>query len=1396
MKLFRKWICVILSVFFVFFEMPVAPGQLSVKSEIRAEAVSGTCGTDISWQLSSDGTLTISGTGPMNDWKDITDTIVFFNTDIEHTPWYEQRKTIQKIVIGQGVTSIGEFAFSGCSSLNSISIPDSVTVVGTGAFADCKNLTSVTLPNSVTHLYAHAFENCTGLTHITMSEKIYTIKEMAFRYCRSLESLAIPDSVTIIGEAAFEGCDNLTSITLPQKITSIEAKTFHSCFCLKSVIIPEKVNSIKERAFEECESLESVTIKNPDCQISYSAFVYSWSNSLIIYGYSGSTAQTYAKDYDQSFVALDPKESTAATDIINVPDNSTTGTCGKNLTWSLNQTTWVLTISGTGDMTDFISESSPFYHKKIKSIIIMDGVTGIGDYAFAQCENLNSVSIPKSVTRIGNNAFLNCSSLTSVSVLQSVSSIGDSAFYGCSSLSSFGIMDSTKSIGSYAFAYCSALTSFSVSKSVTSIGESAFQQCTSLARITISNRNCDIFSTSSDTLGIPASTVIYGYVNSTARTYAEEKGYTFEPIDPEETIATTEPAVPSATEGSCGDNLTWFLDKEGTLTISGTGEMTNWDDSTSPWCSNRDKIKTVIIENGVTSVGNRAFCFCQNLTAVNIADSVTSIGNRAFAACESLKYVTMSNSVISIGDYAFDNCTSLYSITIPDSVASIGIYAFWECTSLNSVIIPQNVTSIGQNAFSSCEKLTSVTIYGSLTSIKGCLFYNCKSLNSITLPESVESIEYSAFQGCESLNTITLPASVTSIGDSAFDSCINLTSVIIKNPKCQFGTQGYESSTIYQTATIYGYQNSTAQAYAETYNRKFIVLKNEPVETTFVQTTTVSTRQTTVTTTTSEFQTLPVTTTSATQTTTVPVEIIKKGNCGQTTAWRLDSEGTFTVYGTGIMDSRVSPAYVPWNDDRLAIKKVVIQERVTSIGSYAFESCSNLTSVTFPKSLESLQDRAFCGCTGLTSVAFSDNMAYIGYMAFSDCSGLKSITIKNPDCWIDGSDNTIPDTAIIYGYPDSTAQAYAEANNRTFVALEKEETTSVHSTDSEQTTTTAKETISLENIKIQIPSKTFTVSELRDMNYKVPITIHIDNVSDIDTAKFGFQIADGCTLDINYFDSYITKRTVSRYDNAIWLNLEKGKENSISIYTSLHVPDTVKGGDRFCISYLSQNKFNQKMHSWKNTAENKDYAVLNQINFEDAFIYVEDGVSVPEKAIGKNYIEIEPVTITLDELKNQNYQVPVKITSLGDRKLTKVLFNIKWDERIRRTGEKTREDKNLDVKYPLNTSNTAAFARNNIFNAEIIHGIIWYPIFSLPEDASVGEIYNIQYCPDAADEYGSITQHIWQCTDQTIFSIVTDYVDKGLVEWSDGYIQIVENEYQPLQSETDTTISTTSASAS
>ena len=197
--------------------------------------------------------------------------------------------------------------------------------------------------------------------------------------------------------------------------------------------------------------------------------------------------------------------------------------------------------------------------------------------------------------------------------------------------------------------------------------------------------------------------------------------------------------------------ITWTLSADGTLTISGIGDM----DST-PWDSQRNKIKKVVIENGVTSIGVRAFSSCSGLTSVTIPNSVTSIGNRAFDYCLSLSSVTIPNSVTSIGNRAFYNCSGLTSITIPNSVTSIGDYAFTGCSGLTSITIPNSVTSIGDWAFAGCSGLTSITIPNSVTSIGESAFNNCYALTTVSIGNSVKNVGESAFDGCYNLQTITI----------------------------------------------------------------------------------------------------------------------------------------------------------------------------------------------------------------------------------------------------------------------------------------------------------------------------------------------------------------------------------------------------------------------------------------------------------------------------------------------------------------------------------------------------------------------------------------------------------------------------------------------------------------
>ena len=210
--------------------------------------------------------------------------------------------------------------------------------------------------------------------------------------------------------------------------------------------------------------------------------------------------------------------------------------------------------------------------------------------------------------------------------------------------------------------------------------------------------------------------------------------------------------------GTCGANLQWKLTDEGVLTITGTGEMQDWNRSKpSPWHADKS-VKQVIIGNSVTTIGSSAFSDCFSLTSLTIPNSVTTIGSGAFFSCFSLTSVTIPNSVTTIGSSAFSDCFSLTSLTIPNSVTTIGSGAFFSCFSLTSVTIPNSVTTIGSSAFAGCFSLTSVTIGNSVTTIGHGAFSGCSSLTSVTIPNSVTIIGYYAFSGCKNVKQITSEA--------------------------------------------------------------------------------------------------------------------------------------------------------------------------------------------------------------------------------------------------------------------------------------------------------------------------------------------------------------------------------------------------------------------------------------------------------------------------------------------------------------------------------------------------------------------------------------------------------------------------------------------------------------
>ena len=328
----------------------------------------------------------------------------------------------------------------------------------------------------------------------------------------------------------------------------------------------------------------------------------------------------------------------------------------------------------------------------LKSLVIPDSVTNIGDYAFWGCKSLKSLVIPDGVTSIGDCAFYDCESLKSLVIPDSVTSIGKSAFLNCKSLKSLVIPDSVTHIGNGAFKACSSLKSLVIPASVGNIIGNPF-----------SGWNGELKCLSP----------YFIYDNKVLFDKDKSKIIAFRDKN------TTSYVIPDSV--SCIEFGAFW---------------------------NCHSLKRLVLPDSVSSIGDWAFWNCRSLTDIVIPDSVNSIGDRVFSGCCSLKSLVIPDSVSSIGERAFEDCTSLSSLVIPEGVTSIGHCAFRGCYSLSNIVIPNGVTSIGGCAFDGCKSLNSVVIPDSVTSIGYWAFQFCSSLNDIIIPDSVNSIGDGAFWGC------------------------------------------------------------------------------------------------------------------------------------------------------------------------------------------------------------------------------------------------------------------------------------------------------------------------------------------------------------------------------------------------------------------------------------------------------------------------------------------------------------------------------------------------------------------------------------------------------------------------------------------------------------------------
>lgn len=434
----------------------------------------------------------------------------------------------------------------------------------------------------------------------------------------------------------------------------------------------------------------------------------------------------------------------------------------------------------------------------------------------------------------------------------------------------------------------------------------------------------------------------------------------------------------AASSGKCGENLTWTLDDEGALVVTGTGAMYNYDDEMNEkW--DKTLIKTVQIGPAVTTIGTYAFSGCESLTKVTLFNNaLTTIGDFAFMWCINMKSITVSNSVKTIKQYAFAQCKALEDVVIGRSVSDIGMGVFSQCGALKSIkvkdgnttydsrddcnaiihkettelvrgcqntVIPNTVTSIGIGAFSDGYGLESIDIPNSVTSIKNSAFFKCKDLKHVTIGASVVSIGKYAFQECFSLRSVAMGASVASIEEAAFAHCRSLAKLTVNAAEPPICGKSVFASVDQGSCTLYvRLEHAEKYKAADTW-KNFANIKT----------------------------------------------INASGKCGDNLEWTLDSDGELIITGDGPMYSYFDEQTDRW--DPTLVKKVWIDGQATTIGQRMFGACTELESVKLPNSLTHIDVNAFAGCSKLANVTIPNSVTQIGAFAFSGCSSFTSLTI-------------------------------------------------------------------------------------------------------------------------------------------------------------------------------------------------------------------------------------------------------------------------------------------------------------------------------------------------------------------------------------------------------------------
>ena len=929
-------------------------------------------------------------------------------------PYAFYKSPVSTVNIGASVQTIGTYAFYGSKLTNLNFTNDSeLTRIGAYAFASCTSLKTPTLPTSLTRIDGNAFNGCTST---------------------NFKSITIPVNVTVCGDGVFTGCSNLNSvvwnatncvtydgtnpfkfnygpfynITVKGQITSftfgdaVEVIPMFCCYNMPNITlltVPESVESIGEKAFSGCTGLTTIVAKPVDpSSCGTNAFESVNKDIPVVL-----TSPTSVADY---------RLAGGWSDFTNI-SNTLSGSCGTNATWTLNLATGLLTISGTGAISNYTSNSpAPWndYITYISDIVINSGITTLGERCFASCD-VETLNIPASVTQIESQSFLSAKAkkLYYGSTISNWCAITMGAYntlpqtqelYINSSKITSLTLPAIASLGTKAFMNMKGITSVTIPASLTTIGADAFSGCSNLADVYFQGtlaQWCAI-SFSNDQEANPAYNgaalhiddsdiegtvmVVKNAITSISNyAFCGVNNYTSIEINAETTIGantfkncTAQVLYRGSASGTSG-NVSWTWE-DGALTLTGTGTMNNYTATPSaPWSQYMASTTSIIVGEGITSLGEYAFyATAASSVTLSLPSTLTSIGKSVGYGLKDLRILVIPDAVTTIGTSAFSSCTNLEKIYCPATRPTLNKdygapkytnfpsnKAFYVTASSYSSQYAGQWTDFSPQwfAYGDCgasgDNLTFIyeVATGTLT-ISGT--------GAMANYSSAADVPWSAYQSA--ITSVVVESGVTSLGKYAFANCTALASTSIASSCTTFGMYAFSGCTSLSEVILHeGITSMGSYVFSGCSNLSNVTLPSTLTE--------VSPRA---------FENTGLTEID------IPEGVITLNNYAFYNCTSLESvqlPSTLVNINYNVFDGCTS------------LSDITLPEGLAKIDIYAFQNCSNLASINIPNTVTTINHDAFSGCSKLASVTYGDapTLATIGQYAFKNCTTLTSITI-------------------------------------------------------------------------------------------------------------------------------------------------------------------------------------------------------------------------------------------------------------------------------------------------------------------------------------------------------------------------------------------------------------------